>query len=344
MDLSERKLKILASIVSGYVKSGDPISSKFICTLLNNNLSSATVRNEMAELTEFGLLKQPHTSAGRIPTQLGYRVYVDELMERKTVSKKNRQLIDEMVLNKTDSPDNILRNASKLLASITNFAVVVTALSIEKNFVKSIQFLKIGANSAMLIVLSSCGTIKNKFLKCNFIIDFNLTELFNSILNENFMGVLLSEITKDYIESINKSFNDKSQIISDILNAVLEIAREIEKCDIYTEGQMNLLLTSEFSSDTALRVIKLLKKPGMLEEFFLDNRINKTNVLIGKETHFKELEQFSVIATKYSVKGKNSGSIGIIGPTRMDYGSLIANLEYMAHSVSSVLEDILELE
>lgn len=344
MYLSERKLKILSSIVNGYVKSGDPVSSKLICSLLDTNLSSATVRNEMAELTKFGLLEQPHTSAGRIPTQLGYRIYVDELMEKGTVSKRTRQLIDEAFLNKADSPENILKKASKLLANITNFAVVVTTLSIEKNFIKTIQFLKTGTNSAVLIVLSSSGTVKNKFFKCNYIIDFDLAKLFNSVLNKHFVGVLLSNITNEYIMAIVNSLDNVRFIIVDVLNAVLEIAREIEKCDIYAEGQMNLLLTQEFSSDSALSVIKLLKQPYALEEFFLNDSIDGTNVLIGKETHLKELDQSSIIITKYSINGKNSGSIGIIGPTRMDYGSLIANLEYMAHSVSNVLEDILELE
>ena len=344
MDLSERKLKILSSIVDSYVKSGDPISSKLICSLLDTNVSSATVRNEMAELTEFGLLEQPHTSAGRVPTQLGYRIYVDELMQRKTISRKNRQLIDEVFAKKIDSPENILKKASQLLANITNFAVVTTKLSIDKNFIKSIQFLKVGENSAVLIILASSGTVKNRFFKCNFIVDFDVVELFNSVLNKNFIGVLLSEITSEYIVSVVKSLENTGLIMLDILNAVLETAKEIEKRDIYAEGQMNLLLTSEFSADSAMEVIKLLKQPNLIEGLFLENNIGRTNVFIGKETQLKELNNSSIIVTKYSVNGKNVGSIGIVGPTRMDYGDLIANLEYVANSIGCVFEDILELE
>lgn len=340
IELSDRKQKILSAIVNSYVNNGEPVSSKSLCDLLPLELSPATIRNEMAELTELGFLEQPHTSAGRIPSYKGYRLYINKLMNKKHVSKKTQMMVDQYLGGKVDTPENLLNEASEILADITNFVVVSTALPPAKSTIRKIQVVKTGRYTAMLILTTSLGIVKNKIFRCSFEITQEVLNLFSMVLNERFSGVLISEVTPEFIQNVGVSLGKLSWIMTDVLMAVFATVKSVSKIDVHLGGQTNLLLIPEFKSQQALKIINFLRHTGYIEEL-LSQLENDTTVMIGRENPYEELTESSFITTRYSVNGKEFGSISIIGPTRMDYGSLIADVEYIASVVGNLLGNIL---
>ncbi|MDQ5983532.1 MAG: Heat-inducible transcription repressor HrcA [Eubacteriales bacterium SKADARSKE-1] len=330
----------MSAIVNSYIKNGEPVSSKSLCDILEFELSPATLRNEMAELTELGLLEQPHTSAGRVPSYKGYRLYINKLMNKKNVSKKTRTLVDNSLRGKIDTPENLLNEASEILANITNFVVVSTTLPPGKTVIEKIQLVKTGKCTAMVVLTTSLGIVKNRIFRCNFEITQEILNLFYRVLNQVFSGVFVLSVTPEFIKKVLISLGEISWLMADALLAVLEITKSISKMDVHLGGQTNLLFIPEFQSQQALKIIKFLKHTGYIEDLLMQLE-NNTTVMIGRENPYEELIDSSFITTRYCVNGKEFGSIGIIGPTRMDYGSLIADVEYIAAVVGNLLSNIL---
>lgn len=328
------------AIVNSYVNTGEPVSSKSLCDILAIDLSPATLRNEMAELTELGLLEQPHTSAGRVPSYKGYRLYINKLMNKKNVSKRTRMMVDESLGGRVDTPEDLLNEASQILADITNLAVVSTTLPPAKTTIRRIQLVKTGKCTAMVVLTTSLGIVKNRIFRCSFEISEEILNLFYTVLNENFSGVFVSAITLDYIQKVSISLGKMSRLMTNALLAVFEISKSVSKMDVHLGGQTNLLFIPEFESQQALKIISFLKHTGYIEHL-LSQLENDTTIMIGRENPYEELTESSFITTRYSVNGKEFGSIGIIGPTRMDYGSLIADVEYIASVVGNLLSNIL---
>ena len=344
MELSARKLKILSAVIDNYVRSAEPISSKLLCDLLGISVSSATIRNELAELTELGLLEQPHTSAGRIPSHRGYRLYINELMSRAHLPKKTRDYIDsELSLNSKD-PDLILKNAATLLTNMTNFAVISTNVSAQRNSVRNIQLVQISAYTAMLILATSSGLIKNRVFRCEFLLTADVLQAISNALNEKFAGVLLADITPAFIQTAAVSLGEMAFLMSDVLGALLEVARQASKTDFHFDGQTNLLLVPEFNQQAAIKLMNFFTYAEDISDLLLLPENNKTRVFIGQESQHEELAQSSVIVTRYVVNGGNYGSLGIVGPTRMNYSSVIASLEYVASLLGAALNKLLSLE
>ena len=344
MELGERKLKILAAIVDLYVKTGEPISSKALCDLSDFSLSSATIRNEMAELTELGYLEQPHTSAGRIPSHLGYRLYINQLMGKKDVPNQSKEIIDNSLTKHSDSPESLLNKASALLAQLTNLAVISTTLSAKFDTIKEIQFIKTGNHTGLVLVITSTGFVKNRFFRCEYVLTEDIIKNFYRIFNEKFSGIPLIEITEEFIDKIALSLGEIIHLVDTVLIAIFDTIVDIVKLDIHLEGQANLLLFPDFSSNSIVDISNFLKKGNNITNFILNINDNNTKVLFGKETPFEQLSDSSIILTNYAVKGKNLGVIGLIGPVRMDYGGTIASLEYIASSIGDSLSKFLDID
>ena len=347
MELSDRKLKILSAVINNYIQCAEPVSSKILCDLLDFSVSSATIRNELAELTELGFLEQPHTSAGRIPSYLGYRLYINKLMGKSHLSRKNKDYIDSVLKLSVHDPELLLKNAAHLLANITNFAVISTTLSTKKNYIKNVKLVQIGKFTAMIIVTTSSGVIKNRLFRCEFPLTADVLNKFNNVLNEKFTDVLLSEITPAFIQTVAVSLSEMAFLMSDVLNALFEVSKLASKPDFHFDGQTNLLLIPEFNQQSAIKLMNFFAdsddKDDISDLFFSFGNA-KTKVFIGKENPHEELAQSSIIVTKYVVDGENYGSLGIVGPTRMNYANLIANLEYTASLLGDLLNGILNLE
>ena len=341
MELSERKCKILAAIVDAYVRTGEPVGSKTL--VLDLGVSSATIRNEMAELVELGLLEQPHTSAGRIPSQKGYRVYIDRLMKRQPISREEQLYLDGFLANEAYDPERLLDNASQTLAGITKFAAVSTTPSGSLADIRAVQFVQTSRRTAMVILLTSAGTMKNRVFRCEFDLSPEILRVFFRLMNERLAGKPVASVTPAMIQSMAASFGEMAMLMSAPLMAVLEVAQDSMEADVCLNGQMNLLFYPEFERGSARRVMDFLERPQELSRLLLEPQ-GGVHVMIGSEMGRPELRDSSIVVGRYSIAGQDAGATGVIGPTRMNYAKLVSSIEYLAGSVSRMLTELLKEE
>lgn len=342
MELGKRKRKILSVIVETYIETGIPVGSKTVCKKLDFSVSSATVRNEMAELSELGYLEQPHTSAGRVPSNKGYRAYVSRLMTIKSVSADEKSLISGALCESADDPERLLEEASQILANMTKLTSVLTTPLGDEARIRDIQFVRTGRRNAMVVLMTTTGMVKNRLFRCEYDITPEIIEVFRGVIGEQFRGKSLLSITPELTSIISESRSDISVLLSPVLNAVMEAARDACKTRIRMDGQANLLMIPKISPYKVADIFEFLESSDNILGLLL-SRERGVSVFIGDESEFPELDESSVIVTRYSVGGR-SGAIGIIGPTRMDYAGLIAKLEYLASTIGTMLGRILEIE
>ena len=333
MELTKRKQNILASIVDGYIRTGEPVGSKSIAE--KAGVSSATVRNEMAELTELGLLEQPHTSAGRVPSQEGYREFVDALMQPETLTEAEKLTIDAMLAKSAFDPERLLRGAAKTLAASTRYLALSTTPSGADAKIKAVQFVQTSRRTAMLIMMSSAGTMKNKVFHCDFDLSNEIMRIFFRVLNER---------VTHYCPGCHHGIIHKLVAESLVaLAALLEVALETMQTEISVSGQMNLLFYPEYKLGGARRVMDILERRELLTEL-LAGKQNRTQIKIGTETGQNALAESSVICSRYSVNGRDAGAVAVIGPMRMQYAHVAAQTAYVADRVGEMLTRIMREE
>ncbi len=340
--LSRRKETILAAIVKAYVQTGEPVGSKVLAEQLG--VSSATVRNEMAGLSQLGLLEQPHTSAGRIPTHLGYRYYIDYLMQPSPLPEAEQRYLDGLLLTDAYEPERLLENVSQILADLTKFAALSTPPPVAGSVIRGVQFVQTSRRTAMAILMMSSGAVKNRMFRCDFDLTQDMMRIFFRVLNERLAGLPVTSLTPAFVQSLGVSLGELAPLISSALVALLEIAQDSMQAQIRLNGQTNLLFYPEFSHGNVRPVMDFLESRQELSRLLFRTPPHGSHVyaLIGEETQRPELVQSSLLAVRYAVEGKEAGIIGVLGPTRMDYPFLMARLEYLAASVGKLLTDLLQ--
>lgn len=341
MKLSERKERILASIVEYYIATGEPVGSKTLLEHSDLAVSSATVRNEMAELAALGYIEQPHTSAGRVPSQLGYRYYVDNLMSQYELPLQEKRLIESRILGASGEPQQILEQAGQVLAEITNCAVVSTTPCDEHAVIRRVELVPLGTRTAMMIMLSSSGILKSKVCRTDCELSMDIIEIFYNVVSQNFIGKSAEEVTIAMIQTLALSLGSKSLAMSPLLVTLSDLAQMTEQTQLLLEGQSNLLNYTDYSN--AYEIMEFLRQSDPLTTLFSSKKnTGSPSILIGKENQFRELQDSSMIFSKYNVSGKESGTLGIIGPTRIDYARLIPSLKYLTEIVGNIMSDTLE--
>lgn len=343
MELTARQQKILSAVIDLYILTGEPVGSKSLCETLDFNVSSATVRNEMGNLSELGLLEQPHTSAGRVPTEKGYRVYIDRLMKRPGMTGDEKRYIDSLILPSAYDPEKLLDGVAKVLASMTKFAAVSTTPSGESAVVRAVQLVQTSRRTAMVILMTSAGTMKSRVFHCDFDITPEILRVFFRMLNEKLIGVPVADITPAYIQSLAASMGDMAMMISSALMAVADAAQESMQSEVCLDGEINLLFYPEFGQEGLRRIMNFLSRPADLCRLLSQPKEN-VRVILGEESRRPELRDSSVIVSRYSVGGRDSGAIAIIGPMRMNYGRIISSVEYLSDSVGRMLTELMDLE
>ena len=301
-----RKLKILEAIVDSYIGTGEPVGSKTLCDGLDFNVSSATIRNDMSELSELGLLTQPHTSSGRVPTNLGYRIYVDKLMSVKPVSPKEQGAIKASLLLHSDAPEHLLSEAAQILSDITRYAAVVTSPPADRAYVKRIKFVQTGNHTAMAVLITSTGMVRTRLFRCDFVVNHEVLSLFDNALNDKLQGTMLVDVTPAFIQSAAISLGELSMIVPNALIAIHDAAKDAATTNIALEGQSKLLFLPEFSFESARQTVDFLNRTNDITKL-LNEGDEPTRVLIGEETKIPELSEASVIISKYNVSDVCSG-------------------------------------
>ena len=341
MDIDGRKLKILEAIIQDYIETGDPVGSRTISKKYDLGISSATIRNEMADLEELGLIMQPHTSAGRIPSDKGYRLYVDGMMQRTHIEPEIETVILNVIKEKVTRIDTLIEETAKLIAMLTNCATIVTTPSITQVRIKHLQLVPIDEYSVACVIVTDTNSVKNHIIPTPKAIDFNMCNALTHILNNSLKGSTLSQIS---LEKIRLSIEDKMKEYGDIAASVLKaIDKSLQEDmpDICIRGANHILDFEEFSSkEKARELFKVFEEKPYLLQVLDHTPPNTINIRIGEENVLTPMKDCSVVTTSYSIGEYTLGNIGIIGPTRMDYGQVVSVLEYVSHHITNILREM----
>lgn len=340
MELGKRKEMILAAIVEHYIKTGEPIGSKLLMQALPISVSSATIRNEMSELHEMGLLEQPHTSAGRIPSQVGYRYYIDNLMNTNQLSDEERLMIKTELEKSMGNPDKLLEKAGEMLARLTGCAAVATTPTDEGATIKHIELMPVGRRIAMIVMMTSSGIIKNGICKTETELTPDMVKCFYDIVGDCFIGHPVTDVGTVMIQTLVASLGENALAMSPLFVVLADIAAQAQQAEIRLEGEQNLLNHREYGSDI-YEMMQFFDEKDKLERAISESK-KGLQVIIGRENMYRQLENSSMIISRYSIGGHDGGVIGIIGPTRLDYARLIPSIEYLTDLVGKMLTDTLE--
>ncbi|MCD8132937.1 MAG: heat-inducible transcriptional repressor HrcA [Clostridiales bacterium] len=327
-ELSERQVKILNVIIRTYMKTGEPVGSRTISKESDLHLSSATIRNEMSDLEEMGYIVQPHTSAGRIPSDKGYRFYVDQLMLEKEHEVSEMK---EFVIEKTEKMEQVLKTIAKLLAANTNYATVVSAPQTHHGKVKFIQLSTVEQDQVLATIMLDGNIVKNKIIRVSEELDQETMLKLNILLNGSLNGLTLEEINLVTIARLKEQAGIHSEVVGSVLDAVAEAVQEDEELEIYTSGATNIFRYPELSdSESARDLISAFEEKQELRDLFSGGDGEPgtgIQVYIGNESPIQRMKDCSVVTATYELGEGIHGTVGIVGPKRMDYRMVVDNLK-----------------
>lgn len=337
MEISQRKKKILAAVVDEYIRTAEPVGSKTIAQIAGLGCSSATIRNELSELTALGYLEQPHTSAGRIPSPQGYRFYVNELMERQRVSVEEAEAINARLSEKMEQLDKLMSDAGKLAGQLTGYPAL-TLSAPRAATIRRFDLLYIDANTFIIVVLLGDNTVKNKLVHLPFSVEQGQIQKLSALFNAGFTNIPEESVTPVLISTTERAARDTMGLTSIIAAYVIEVLSESRAGAAFVTGESSLLQQPEFRDpDKAHRVISYLSDSDHLMRLPGAADSNPVRVIIGPENVAEELRDSSVVMASYDAGEGQRGLIGVVGPLRMDYSAVAAKLKYIADGLSRLL-------
>lgn len=340
MELDDRKVKILKAIISNYLETGEPVGSRTISKYTDLNLSSATIRNEMADLEELGLIMQPHTSAGRIPTDKGYRLYVDRMMVEKDTE------IEEMktqLLDRVDKMESLLKQVAKVLAYNTNYATLVTAPQYQNSKLKFIQLSQVDERQLLAVIVVDGNVIKNKLMQVERMLENDEILKLNVLLNTFLQGASLQDINLEMIQTIKTQAGEFADIMENIFQGIAEAIHEADQVEIYTSGTTNMLKYPELGNiEQTTKLLEALEERQGLDEL-IDESMHGENpngiqVYIGEEAPVSNMKDCSIVTATYELEEGARGTIGIIGPKRMDYQKVVSTLKNLTGELDTIFK------
>lgn len=336
MELSERKKKILRAIVDQYVRTAEPVGSKAIAAMPDMDFSSATIRNEMAELTAMGFLEQPHTSAGRVPSPAGYRLYVDELMQDYRLSVDETKSINQAMQMKMQEFDKAISQIGKLVSQMTNLPAYAMASAPRAVTVKRFDLILADANSFILVVMLSSNQVRNKLIQLPLEISEADLKVLSAVLNASLTELDADHITPDVLSRVTRSAGSAASLVPVVLDFTMQLLRE-QHSEVYMTGQAKLLNQPEYRDvDKAQEVLSTLDEEIISNLPATLDASGRTQILVGPENVAHELRDSSVVVTKFDIGDGMQGMIGVVGPTRMDYAQITARLSYFAENLGKM--------
>ena len=338
MELDERKLKILQAIIRNYMETGEPVGSRTISKYSDLNLSSATIRNEMSDLEEMGYILQPHTSAGRIPSDKGYRLYVDRMME-----EKDREVseLKELMIERTDKMERVLKQVVKVLAANTNYATIVSAPAYHRNKLKFIQLSKVSSTQILTVIMLEGNLVRNKVIPVTEELDQETVLKLNILLNSVLNGLAIEEINLAMIKNLKEQAGIHSGLVADVIDAVAEVIHSEEEVEIYTSGTTNIFLYPELSENgKASELLSTFEEKQELTDLVTrtleESGDRDIQVYIGQELPVQAMKDCSVVTATYELGDGLRGTIGIIGPKRMDYENVVNTLKTLTDQLDEI--------
>lgn len=339
MELSERKLRILQAIISDFIKTAEPVGSRTLSKKFDLGISPATIRNEMADLEEMGYLTHPHTSAGRVPSERAYRLYVNDMMKKRELSEEEKNAIASKLYENVTELEKTVQHAAKILSEITNLTSFALTPSPDEDTLKYINLLPVDEDTVVLMIVSHSGKVSNTALKLKVPYTEEGLQLLSKTMTYNYRGKTLSEVlTLDIIESFETDIEAMSELAKKIMPNFLRTLEDMLNVNLYMDGLTNIFSIPEYNDiDKAKMFLEML---GKKEDFTktLINRENGVIITIGNENTEGIMQDCSLITATYHVDGKLAGKIGVIGPTRMRYGEVTSVVEFLTENISNAFK------
>lgn len=339
MGLAIRKEKILSAVIDTYIRTGEPIGSKALLEETDLGVSSATVRNELKSLDEEGYLHQPHTSAGRVPTEQGYRYYIDHLMKPAILPERLRENIERGIRSGAGAPESILSRTAMVLSQLTKSASAVTTPSSDEARIHRIRFVSTGRHTSMVVLVTSNGMVKSRLFRCEFVLTPQLLSMFDKAVNEAFAGVKLTDVTQGYLQTAASGMGELTLFIPDVLVAIYEAVQNALEVNVTVSGQTNLLFSDSYDFDSARNTIRFLSDTKTISGLLNSSRTHM--IYLGEESKIPELRDSAVVSARYEIGGENAGAVAVIAPLRIDYKTIMSEVIFAAGCVSRAIGELL---
>ena len=332
MELTERKKQILRAIVDSYIRTAEPVGSKTISQLPGMDFSPATIRNEMADLTSMGLLEQPHTSAGRVPSAAGYRLYVDELMQNYRLSMDETKTINQAMEVKMQEVDKMISQVGKLVSKMTDLPAYAVAARNSQRTVKRFDLILAETGSFILVVMLSDNQVQNKLIRLPLDVSQEDLRLLSAVLNASLTELTADEITPELLAKVTRSAAGAASLVPVIVDYTVELLKKTHS-EVYMTGQAKLLGQPEYHDVEKAQEVLTSLDEDVISNLPATLSSGTTQILVGPENVAKELKDSSVVITKFDIGDGMQGMIGVVGPTRMDYAKITARLSYFAENL-----------
>ncbi len=334
--MNERKLKILAAVVEEYVRTGEPVGSKAIASLPDIGVSAATVRNDMALLEQLGFLEQPHTSAGRVPTISGYRLYIEELMRPPTLPDEERERLDDMLGAQGPLTEELLiQNATSALAELTQCAAVVSDFSPKFSIISKVKVIPAGKRVYVVLLITSGGAIKNKACRLEFDLTNEQLGKFSEYLSKNLEGVSVADLSDERMENLTAAMSAYMMTMAPLVQGICELSRDLRQHALLVKGEKNLFSCEDLDK---MEVVRFIEHKDELVRL-LDDSFSGIRVMFGEGNDSFVIGNSSMIVSKYRKGEQNVGSLGVIGPMRLDYAKVIPYLEYFSQKITDLISE-----
>lgn len=340
-DLSQRKKLILQAIIDAHIEGGEPVGSKYLTQNLPISISSATIRNEMSELEEMGFLEQPHTSAGRVPSEYGYRFYVDSLMRNYEMTMNELTELNRLTKNKVEKLDKILEHAAKLMGNMTNYTALAFKGNTPDSVITKFQTVRMGEGKFLLVMVTGAETAQTKVINHGFAISDDALSRLETVLNKYLCGIDLQSVTLSLISEMERAVgHEAAPLINPIVKGVYDVINESSEGDIKFAGVDKLLQYPEFSDIGRFRqLLGAMERKDDILDIVSHSKKDEINVYIGSENTVDDMSNSTLIFRTITQGDKVVGAIGVIGPCRMDYSKVIATVDYLSRNIQQMMDN-----
>lgn len=342
VSLDERKLKILQAIINDYIATAEPVGSRTIAKKYDLGVSSATIRNEMSDLEEMGFIIQPHASAGRIPSDLGYRLYVDNIMKRHKLGENERKLASGLISRNINQIQYLMDETARLISKLTNYAAIFSEPVCKNTKILKIQLMSLENNALMILIAIDGNIVKHKIITVNYMPDDSRLYEISNVASELLKDQIAENIDAGCKEALYRELNGYDEIVTALLDAIEEFAESEDKGKVHISGTNNMLAYPEFSDvEKAKNLFQTLEHEEALSKLLSEPKNNSDiQIYIGNETGIEEMKDCSIVTTTYEFGDNITGTIGILGPTRMDYSQVVSVLNGMVENIEDVLNNL----
>ena len=339
MFLNDRKLKILQAIVTDYIETAEPIGSRTIAKKYGLGISSATIRNEMSDLEDMGLISQPHTSSGRIPSGKGYRFYVDSMMQKRSLTSDEALFLQRMIIDNINQTEFMMQETAKALARLTNYPAIVSEPNMKKIKIKHVQLVPLDEKSILLVLVTDNKTVKNQVVNLDDAPGYEALNHLTLLLNRFLAGKSIREINREIIDKMLMEFGNRAHVLMPLLGIIADMIQAEDDVRVFTSGVKNILAFPEFSDIRKAEAIfhALEDRESLFAILGAPISSGGIQIVIGEENQLDLLKNCSLIKANYTIDNQSTGCIALIGPMRMDYSQAVSVLSGILQNLQHVI-------